>query len=455
MDIMRPFARYVAFPLNARREGVMSHLRALEESQYWPEGKLQDLAFRRLKALLEHAYLNCPFYRERFDRCGFRADRIQGPADIETLPFLTKTDIQNHRESLRAQNWAPQQLELDRTGGSTGHPLEFYRDPGRTASRLASGVRHDRWTGWNPGDKLAYFWGAPASVVGRPRLQDRVRNLVLDRRIVFDTSNITRERLAQFKTVVRRFDPFMYVAYANSIYLYALFLRNSGSTDHHRPKAIVTSAEVLADDRRRLIEEVFGCPVFDRYGAREVAVIASECDHHQGLHICAETLLVEFVSRGGPAGPGDLGRVVITDLLNFGMPMLRYEIGDVGAPAAGRCTCGRGLPRMKMAAGRVTDFLATPGGRIVSGAALTIHLVAKAPGVAQAQLVQERVDELTIKVVPKGRMGDETYRFFEREVPIFLGDGIRLRIEVVDEIPAEASGKHRFSISTVDLSEFL
>ena len=183
-------------------------------------------------------------------------------------------------------------------------------------------------------------------------------------------------------------------------------------------------------------------------------MIATECDHQDGLHLCAETLFVEFIKDGRPAAPGEKGRVLVTDLDNPAMPFIRYEIGDVAAPMApGVCACGRGLPRMEVAAGRATDFLIAPDGRIVSGASLTIYLIANAPGVAQAQLIQEERDRIVVKVVPGKGFGAETHAFFAAEIPQFLGDAMRYEVVTVDDIPCAASGKYRFSISKIDPAE--
>ena len=113
--------------------------------------------------------------------------------------------------------------------------------------------------------------------------------------------------------------------------LFARFLRERGIRAY-RPQSLVTSAEMLEEEDRRTLEEVFGCPVFNRYGCREVSVIASECPAHSGLHVNAECLLVEIETPSGPADPGEVGAILVTDLLNLAMPLIRYRIGDLGAP---------------------------------------------------------------------------------------------------------------------------
>jgi phenylacetate-CoA ligase len=253
------------------------------------------------------------------------------------------------------------------------------------------------------------------------------------------------------KTIVE-YRPEVLIGYANSVYLFARFLLARGNSELPPLAGVITSAEVLGRERRQVIEECFGCRVFDRYGSRETSIIGSECEAHDGLHLCSEHLVVEIERNGVAALPGEHGRILITDLSNYGMPLIRYRIEDMGMPLSGYCSCGRGLKRMAMAAGRETDFLVTPEGRLVSGAALTIFLVARAPGVQQAQIVQDRPGALTLRVVAGDGYGPDTEEFFSRQIPDLLGKSMTWNVELVDAINPLPSGKHAFCVSNIDPS---
>ena len=455
-DLMRPLAKYVFFPLQAYRQGssVPRHLRELEESQFYSPDRIADLQMERLKRLLMHAFRNCPFYTQRFNEAGFDPARMQTPDDLRLLPVLTKKDIQDNLEQLTARNLHPSDLVPDKTGGSTGHPLNFFINQDRVYSRNAAALRHDRWTGWDIGHKVAYLWGHHGDLSMVNQFKSRIRNFVLHRSLILDATSITTPKLAQFRKDLLRFRPLIYVGYANSVYLYARFLKETSVTEYHRPTAIITSAEMLDPEQRRIIEEVFECKVFNRYGSRETSIIASECDRHTGLHVCAETIYLELIADGRPARPGQLGKIIVTDLMNYGMPFIRYRIEDIGRPSEQQtCSCGRGLPLLDMAAGRVTDFLLTPEGKIISGPSMAHTLVANTPGLAQAQLVQEKKDELVMKIVRGEKFSDESVKYLEREVTRFFGPTVKLKLEYVESIPPEASGKYRFSVSKLDVSE--
>ena len=181
-----------------------------------------------------------------------------------------------------------------------------------------------------------------------------------------DAGCLTEERMLEFHQELHRYRPRIIQAYARAVVMFARFLQAAGLTAH-QPHSIVTSAEILEKEDRDLLEQVFSCPVYNRYGCREVSVLASECSAHSGLHVMAEGLYLEIETPNGPAAPGEMGAVLVTDLLNGAMPLIRYRIGDMAAWADGPCPCGRGLPRLERVAGRVTDFLIGADGRLVSG----------------------------------------------------------------------------------------
>ena len=231
--------------------------------------------------------------------------------------------------------------------------------------------------------------------------------------------------------------------------LFARYLEARGLTPH-RPQAIVTSAETLQDDERALLERVFGCAVFNRYGCREVSVIASECAAHTGLHTMAEGLYLEIETPTGPARPGVVGSIFVTDLLNHAMPLIRYRIGDMASWATGTCPCGRGLPRLERVAGRVTDFLVGGDGRLVSGVFLATYVVAQRPSLGQVQILQHEKGAVVFRLKPGRDFSPESDLVYLRSATReYLGAEARVTTEVVASLPAEPSGKFLFSRSTV------
>jgi phenylacetate-CoA ligase len=169
----------------------------------------------------------------------------------------------------------------------------------------------------------------------------------------------------------------------------------------------------------------------------------------------AEGLYVEIETPHGTAGPGEVGSILVTDLLNLAMPLLRYRIGDVGAWAAGDCPCGRRLPRLERVAGRVTDFLVGTDGRLVSGVFLATYVIAQRPSLGQVQIRQDRPGAVLYRIRPgSGFHYRDDLEYIRRATCRYLGEKTVVEAEVVRELPAEPSGKFLFSRSTV-APEFL
>ncbi|KAA3632298.1 MAG: phenylacetate--CoA ligase family protein [Calditrichaeota bacterium] len=454
-DIQQIAAKFLLDPLFASYEksNHIEQLEFYERSQYFPKEQVEQIQIDLLKKMLLHSYKHCPFYTKRFDAASFDPVKFQSFDDLQKLPVLTKSDIQNNLNELKASSYNQSELIENKTGGSTGSPLLFYHDRKRLFSRKASTYRHDRWTGWDIGYKSAYLWGHHRDFRSQLNWKSKIRAEFYDRKMVLDTSDITTEKMTTFVNELLSFNPFLYVAYANAMYLFARFIKENNIENYHRPEAIITSAELLTGEQRALIEEVFECKVYNRYGCRETSIVASECSMQKGMHISAETLFVELdksaKSESAPA------KIIITDLLNFGMPLIRYRIEDMGVAVEGDCDCGRELPRLDIAGGRVTDFLVTADSRVVSGAAMTIYFVATVAGIAQAQLIQKAKDELHLKIVKSKKFTTETEPEIEQNVKNFFGEKMKHTIEYVDSIPTTASGKYRFSISEIDVLEFL
>lgn len=451
MDLYAKLVRNVLYPLVMRRSGDVGQLRWLREferTQYLSADALHTLRLSRLEALLAHAYEQCPFYRERMEQAGLHPEDVRSLEDLRHLPPLEKSDLQRFGSRIIARNWPGDDLLPNQTGGSTGTPIKFYASHDRGRSRAAALIRHNRWAGWDVGDRVAVLWGASRD---RPR-QDwraRLRRAILRQPLWLDTAHIVEEHLAEFHVELLRYRPRVIQAYARSALLFARYLEERGLRPW-RPHSIVTSAEVLEPHERALIERVFGCPVFNRYGCREVSVIASECPAHEGLHVMAEGLHIEIVVGDRLAQPGEMGAILVTDLLNYAMPMIRYRIGDMGSWEEGDCPCGRKLPRLRQVHGRVTDFIVGAGGQLVSGVFLATYLVAHRPSLGQVQIRQDRRGEVVYRVRPSDAFSTtDDVAYLERTSRQYLGESIEVRCELVDELPCEPSGKFLFSRSTV------
>ena len=207
---------------------------------------------------------------------------------------------------------------------------------------------------------------------------------------------------------------------------------------------------MLLAPERETIERVFRCRVSDRYGCEEVGLIGCECEEHHGMHIPAEHLLVECVrDDGAPTAPGEEGRIVVTDLVNRAMPMIRYRVEDRGVLSDRSCPCGRRLPLLEKVTGRTADFLVRADRTLVAGVSLVERTLTAIAGLEQMQIVQEAIGKFSLKVVPGDGYGAASEEALATEIRSVFGAETQVRIETVTRIPQEPSGKYRFSVCQV------
>jgi len=439
------------YPVLVKKQGSkeLAILAELQRCEKMSADELHSIRIKRLRDILAHAAEFVPFYQERFGKCDFDPATVKDFSDMQKLPVLSKKDIQENRDRLISTAYKRQDLIANRTGGSTGSPLQFFHDKQRWDVRQAATIRHNLWAGHRIGQKVAVLWGHQSDLAGFNSLKAKLRNILVDRLLICDSSSFSDASLKQFAVDYQKFQPEGILAYANSLALVVDFMKANG-IELPPPKSIITSAEVLTVENREKIEGYFGVKVFDRYGSRETSVIASECTAHVGMHIGAEYLHLEFTKDGKAVPDGDAGDILVTVLGNHAFPFIRYEIGDVGAMAKYTdCSCGVTLPKMQMIAGRTTDFLLAGDGRKVSGAALTIYLAAKVPGVRQAQIVQRELGRLIFNLATDSQFGADSKALIEERVRHFFGASMKVDYNLVKEIPKEASGKYRFSICEI------
>jgi phenylacetate-CoA ligase len=447
MDIHALGIRAALGPLWARWEGspYLKHYRRLRQTQYDPPGTVRTRQWDDVRTQLCHAAATVPFYRQRLAAAGLRPDDIRTHDDYRRLPVLTKADIRTHGAALRSTAYEGAVLQRKETSGSTGVPLVIFVDEASHQHKRACALLADEWSGWRFGERVAKLWGDRGSL--RTGWRGWLRNTLLERVTYLDTLKVTGSAMGDFAAKLRRTPHSLIFGHAHSLYLFAEFARGEGIA--LRPRGIISTAMVLHCWQRRTIEEVFGCPVTNRYGCEEVSLIACECEYHDGLHVNADGVYVELLRDGRPVGPSEPGSVVVTDLTNRAMPLLRYQVGDVASWSERPCPCGRGLPLLSRVEGREADYVVTPTGELISGISLTDHFATQIPGVAQMQIVQEDVCRFVFRIVRGPEFGPISLRRLRELVAHRFGLGVAFTCEYPDRILQEPSGKYRFCISRV------
>lgn len=450
VDLIAPFARSIVAPLWARweRSDYLHHYRTLMASQYEPLAVLRHRQLEEVRAVAAHACASVPFWRSRFVGAKLDPGNIREISDLSRLPVLTKTDLRAQGELLLAQGMQRETLHEHTTSGSTGVSVTVYRDEPCQQFKRGATLRCDEWTGWRLGERVAAIWGNPNI---RVDWKGKLRSALLDRTYVYlDTLKMNEQSMQIFAETLVAKPPSLLFGHAHSLYLFASYLRAKRPGTTIRPKAVLSTCMVLHDFERELVGSVFECPVINRYGCEEVSLIACECRQGEGLHINAECVYVELIDeQGRSCPPGKPGRVVVTDLRNRAMPMIRYEVGDMAVWADKPCSCGRTLPLLARIEGRVADYVLTKAGDYISGISLTENFAVKIPGVAQMQIIQEEVDRFTFNIVKGNDFSDQSLAVLAEQVERHFGKDTRYTTVFMETVPQEPSGKYRFCISKV------
>jgi phenylacetate-CoA ligase len=441
-------SRYVAHPLMEWRDphSRMAAYRALQDTERLSRPQLRERQLERLRTILRYAETRCDWYRRQFAAVGFSSSTRELESDFSRVPLLTKQDVREHADEIIATGYSRSTLVEARTGGSTGTSLQVFFDEACQAQRNAAAMRSDSWAGWRPGLPVGALWGNPPEFT---TWRSWARNTFYDRLDFLDTMNMTPATMtAFFERSQRRRDMMLY-GHAHSIYLYAAFLADQRLVPRP-PAGIVTTSMMLLAPERKVIEHVFGTRVSDRYGCEEVGLIAAECEERQGLHVNIDHLYLEVLDEGGsPAAPGTEGRIVVTDLLNLGMPLVRYELGDLGTPTDRQCSCGRGLPLLERVTGRVADFLIRSDGSKVAGISMIERTLTKVAGIRQLQIVQDDINRFEINLVETREYGPHSERELREEFAHTFGPAAKVQINLVQAIGRLPSGKFSFSICRV------
>jgi phenylacetate-CoA ligase len=437
---------------------TMSCLRELEESQWWPCAQLHELQSERLRQLITHAYKHVPYYRRTMDERGIKPSAILSAADLQRLPVLTRELVRCNFEDLIAENIPRNQLRAATTGGSTGTPLSFCsttRD--QQTHGFARGIRALEFAGVSLGDRRILIRIARQYSSRRARSMHRLSRRI-ERVVELDSRDITLQDLPSIAALLGEADMHCLTGYPSAVAYIAAWIRASGLTPPTLD-TVVTGGEQLFEHQRERIRDVFHVEPYSKYSCQEVFEIAMECGAHSGLHVAAEDIVLEIADDAdGPASPGNEGRVLLTNLQNYGMPFIRYENGDSGTLVADACSCGRSLPLLSQIVGRRFDVIHTPSGRRIAGSNLGSGRLARFP-VQQFQFLQDDIDHVTVRVVPRaGTAQTKLEEMRLRIPPLFneiIGDDVQVDIEFCERIELTAAGKHLLVISKVDPDSWL
>lgn len=426
-------------------------VRQVDQEQWLSRDELADLAWQRQRALVRQAYRHSPFYRRKYDDAGFHPDHLRHPEDFARVPLLTKDEVRKYIADIICDNVSHGRLVPRYTSGSTGVPLMTYLDrmAGPATDALYSRTI-GRW-GLRIGSRTAQIWGLHRRDMADRYKKPRHWQRFLKNWVTLDAYGmLTAEKMLGFAEFLRSFRPDLIISYVSAIGAFARFLNERGGAGF-QPKAIYLTAEPTHSSQKELVERTFRSPVYDVYESIEITHCAAECDRREGLHINADLRTVEVVDKTGqPLPPGEMGELVVTDLINHAAPLIRYRNEDLGILLDHACPCGRGLPLMGKVAGRIIDMFILPDGSQIYGGVFAAFFYEHVNEVHSFQVHQTNRDRVIVRIVPTAACERETLSAQVLEAyRNFTSGKIQFDVRFVERINQEVSGKFRFIRSDV------
>lgn len=420
------------------------YMASLRRSERFGIGRLKELQWKKVKSLIDHAYESVPFYRQQMNDLGARPSDIRTPDDFRKLPTLSKRDLRKRQKDLLSTKYASDSLRESWSGGSTGEPVRFYLDRRRVRLSTTDEIWADGWSGWKIGEPIARLWGASEATRPVSSYRRLIRRYVLNPGFMIEAYDLTRGTFVHFVDNYRRWSPTLIVGYASALRALSEFLLVEG-LKLLPPKVVISSAELLDENTRLLIERAFCCPVMDRYGSREMGLMACQCLEGRQYHVNMQRIYLELITdQGKEASENESEKVVVTDLGNYGMPLIRYEIGDRARLSLKRqCACGRRSECLSLIEGRTVDFLIASDGKKVHGLYFNRHIF-KVRGVSQYRLVQESRHVVRLQVIENEPITSEQIEGLIRLIREKIGENATVEFEKVASLPKTPSGKLRY-----------
>jgi phenylacetate-CoA ligase len=432
--------------IGSRAKAFYLWLKGLEFSS---KEELDRLQLRRARSLLQYAYLNVPYYRRAFDAVGFKPNQIQSIADFSKIPLLSKQDVrENVHFAMFSDLHNKKEMHKINTSGSTGEPFVCYADKFQLEMRFATTLRALEMSGWKFGDRQLRLWHQTLGMSRTQAFKERLDAWFMRRHFI-PAFEMSEESLKGLMKTIEKKKPVLIDGYAESLNFIALA---STSRSKHSPRAVMSSAQQLTDSTRAQIESQFGAKVLDKYGSREFSGIAYQCLESQHHHVQDESYILEILVDGRPAKVGEVGEVVITDLNNFSMPLIRYRIGDMAiAVDQTPCRCGRPHSQIGAISGRTQALISCTNGVWLPGTFFAHFFKDFDFAIQHYQITQNTSEKFTLNLVPKSQFTDEVKNRITDDLKAYTGKEQIIEVSIVDEIPLLKTGKRTPVVSNVKL----
>ncbi|WP_394754526.1 phenylacetate--CoA ligase family protein [Crenothrix sp.] len=409
-------------------------------TQWLNTDDLAQLQLKRLQAMVGHAALHVPYYRDLFATAGFLPKQLVCLADMQRIPVLTKQDILHQGECMLAENLRDYRVATS-TSGTTGMSLKLWRHLHSINRENAFVWRQCNWAGVKLGERRMWMRGDKIVPVNKTK-PPFWRYNIAENTIMMSAYHLSEDSVEAYVQALEKFDPVFGMAYSAPLAFLARYLLNAGR--RYRGKSLrcfITSSETVTDEQRQVVKEAFGVQIFDWYGSAERVSAIGTCEHGN-YHILSDYGFTELIPQNDSTYT-----LVCTGFDNFLMPLIRYQMSDsiALADSSYACLCGRHFPVVERLIGRSEDYLLMPDGRQVF---MVGGIIDGLDNILESQIRQDTPDEVRILLVPvQGSVVDEQQVILQARQ--LLGETIRIKVEWRNDIPKTSNGKFRAVVRSI------
>jgi len=428
--------------LHLTRSKIPHYLKEIKELQYKSKAEIEYYQDERLNKILLHAYETVPYYKKKLKESEVVIDGNVNLANFSRIPILTKEIIRQEGNNLYSNDYKSRKPYENTSGGSTGEPVKFIQDKQYWQMNIANKFYFNRLLGKDIGEKEIDLWGSERDIFKNTlSLKEKITNLLYNRTFL-NAFKVDEDKMKKFVSEINRVKPISMWVYVESIDLLARFIEEKG-LEVYSPKFIISTAGTLFPEIRERVETVFECPVYNQYGSREVGPIAVECEYRQGLHCFPWSQKLELIDDEKRK------RIIVTDLTNYSMPLIRYDIGDVGKEVKdSECKCGRNSLLFQEISGRVINHFITKELDIVHGQYF-IHLFYFRVWIQKFQVVEKDYDLIKVYIILNKEKNERDMTDIENKIKFVMGKDCKVEFEFVDEIEPTKSGKYLYTLCEV------
>jgi len=400
--------------------------------------------------IVSHAIDSIPYYKKIVEERNIKITRNNIFEDIKEFPILTKQLIRKNWNLLHC-DLKNLKFKIETSGGTTGEPIKFLQDWDIRVKNEASTRLLDEIGGYEIGDKLIRLWGNEKEIIDKSKgIKNKIINKFIKNTHFQNSFKMSDDIIHEYLNEINHIKPKVIIAYVQSIYEMAKYIEKN-DLKIYPLESIIVSAGVLIKKVKEFIESVFNCKVLNRYGSREIGPIAISCEKSNKLHVNMYQQYIEILDNNNNSlNEHEKGNIIVTNLINHIMPLIRYKIGDWGSLDFSQCPCGRGLIRLDKVIGRTVDVFKTTKGELIDGEYFT-HLFYFKENIKKFQIIQEKLNEINIILVTlnKKHLIRKDEVDLEEKIKLVIGKNCNINFIYVSEIKTSSSGKFRYTISRV------